>query len=418
MSWGRGSALTRMTGDLETMSKIFHDIKRETRRLVSERELPELKDAAGRVESGARPLGVHASTGFRPQLDESYMSVNSGGITLHDGEIPVRQFGLGTLRLVATAIHRDSVANGAILLIDEVEHGIDPYRLRNFIRYLRPSESGNGQSIMVTHSPIVISELVSNELYVVRSLDGGITNIGRVDDSLQDLVRRIPEALLARKIIICEGKTEVGLLRGLNRSWVSSSGIGFEYFGVAFGVGEGSSAPLSAIQTRALGYDTLFFVDSDRDISPTREAIEASGAIVAQWSGKTKTEERIMSDIPMDTLQKVTEYLLDDIGEYIVKDALATRLDVNPASLTGMSINDWLANCGKTETEFRVAFSNAACGKRPWFKRIDKGEELFGIIEDSLEHIPDSDLVVKLSSIEAWIKVYCTPEIGHKKRAA
>jgi hypothetical protein len=57
-------------------------------------------------------------------MDIQAIDVHAGGLTLHDGNIPIRRAGLGTRRLLALALQRDAMSKGGIALIDEVEHGL------------------------------------------------------------------------------------------------------------------------------------------------------------------------------------------------------------------------------------------------------------------------------------------------------
>ena len=111
---------------------------------------------------------------------------------------------------------------GAVLLIDEIERGLEPFRLRHVLQIIaRALRSGFddglrlGQTILTTHSPIAICELTASSLNVVRCLDDGTLEVQTVHEGLQGLVRSQPEALLSRAALVAEGKTEEGLLRGL-----------------------------------------------------------------------------------------------------------------------------------------------------------------------------------------------------------
>jgi hypothetical protein len=47
--------------------------------------------------------------------------------------------GLGTRRPIALAIERLSIPDGAIVLVDEIEHGLEPHRIRHALKILRAS---------------------------------------------------------------------------------------------------------------------------------------------------------------------------------------------------------------------------------------------------------------------------------------
>jgi transposase len=69
---------------------------------------------------------------------------------------------------------------------------------------------------MTTHSPVAIKELSIDQLYVLRQSKVGheARHVGPY--KVQGTVRSCPDAFLAPSVLICEGATEVGFLRGLD----------------------------------------------------------------------------------------------------------------------------------------------------------------------------------------------------------
>ncbi|MBK7930882.1 MAG: ATP-binding protein [Bryobacterales bacterium] len=101
------------------------------------------------------------------------MQLRTGCLSLHDGVVPSRLFGLGTRRILAVALHSMITDAPAILLIDEFEHGPEPHRIRRLLRQLAAM---NGlQVIMTTHSPVVVHEIASEALTVIRASDQEVT---------------------------------------------------------------------------------------------------------------------------------------------------------------------------------------------------------------------------------------------------
>src|SRR5262249_48942784 len=155
------------------------------------------------------------------------------------GGVPVRQSGLGTSRLLTTGLQHEAGRKGGITLIDEVEHGLEPHRVRRLLSVLRTAthlqDAGDGegavttaqpattanQVFVTTHSPVALCELDPGELRVVRS-DAGAIHIKTPDMALRPLLRTNPDAFLARKIIVCEGKTEIGFCRALDEWWAAT----------------------------------------------------------------------------------------------------------------------------------------------------------------------------------------------------
>ena len=65
---------------------------------------------------------------------------------------------------------------------------------------------------------IALRELSGSQLFVVRRLPDRteVLNVGTAD-GVQSTIRLYPDAFLAPSVIICEGASEVGLVRGLDQ---------------------------------------------------------------------------------------------------------------------------------------------------------------------------------------------------------
>ena len=113
-------------------------------------------------------------------------------------------------------------AKNSILLVDELELGLEPHRIRLLLERLKAAPDGSdrkdGQVIFTTHSPIPVMALPVDQLRFVRSVDGK-TSVEKVlpecANNLQGVTRTQAHAFLGRRLVVCEGATEVGLCRGL-----------------------------------------------------------------------------------------------------------------------------------------------------------------------------------------------------------
>src|SRR5690606_28707346 len=106
------------------------------------------------------------------------------------------------------AAQQTAAIRGDIVLIDEVEHGLEPHRLLHVLhRVKKATTSSRGQVIVTTHSPVVVQALQAADICVVRSL-GGETTTQQVPDDIDEVqgaVRACPAAILSRRVIVCEG---------------------------------------------------------------------------------------------------------------------------------------------------------------------------------------------------------------------
>lgn len=104
------------------------------------------------MRSGAASSWI-SSLGSTSQLSNS-----NGNLALYDGPIPLTGFGLGSRRLAGVATQQLTHAGKGVLLIDEVEYGLEPHRLVNLLTQLqRPGEYA--LALATTHSLVLAQRL-------------------------------------------------------------------------------------------------------------------------------------------------------------------------------------------------------------------------------------------------------------------
>lgn len=407
-SWSRGSILSRLTGDADSVASILADAGRAARAALDDApsdNLPKLRQAALEAKRVGAEFGVAATSDYRPYLDVQAVSVGLGGLSLHDGAVPLRRAGLGTRRLLAVAMQREVAKAGGITVIDEIEHGLEPHRIRHLLRVLRGAndQQRSAQVFMTTHAPVVLGELDADQLRVVR-INDGVTSVQSVDTALQPIIRKVSEAFLARKVMVCEGKTELGLCRRLDQWW-GTSGTSFGFAGIALADGEGSNAPLVAKSLADLGYRVALLGDSDKPLNPDRLALESVGVRVVLWAGGMALEERIACDLPWEGVAAVVRLAMDIYGEQNVRDAIAHRMEIAATEIAGPPL-DWRSP-GCEESKLRRAIGVAAqkhkVGNRTgWFKRVELAEDLAGIVIEHFDAILNTDLGQKIVHLREW----------------
>lgn len=115
--------------------------------------------AAATAQKSAGKFGAVTFGELRPGLEPG-SATSAHALMLHDGEVPLSSFGLGTRRLTSLSVQDQAMAGGSIIAIDEVEHGLEPHRLAQTLRHLKKrTVAGELQVIMTTHSPITIPTL-------------------------------------------------------------------------------------------------------------------------------------------------------------------------------------------------------------------------------------------------------------------
>ncbi len=405
-TWSRGSSLAKMGDGTRTIRDVLAEAQRSA--MLAVRSLGEtpLHASAKEVERLARELGVSPKGAYLPGLDSRSFGDGSTSLSLHDGDVPVRMSGLGSRRLLAAAIQKAVLKGQGAILVDEVEHGLEPHRIVHLVRTLTREGGDAPQVFMTTHSPTVVAELGAAMISVVQC-DGGATTVTNVpaDDDFAGLVRASPGALLGRKVIVCEGPTEGGVCWALDSGMPPDRGS-FGLEGVVVANGEGNTkGPAMAIKLAQLGFSVAFFGDSDEAPNPGVTDMEAAGVKVLLWAGAMSTEGRVMSDLPVPALQQALELAGEEKGVESVRDQVRGRLPTG-APQFDMDVAAWIAASGD-ESALRAALG-AAANKGKWFKNWRDGRRLGEIALAALVG-SGSPTAATLSELAGW----AVPEVAH-----
>lgn len=396
LRWARGSALSGLTDGSDGASSVVLDAHREARRAVFDAQSSALHDAASKVQRSAGNFGAGKFDELRPGLEPG-SATSTHSLMLHDGDVPLSSLGLGTRRLTSLSIQDQAMDDGSIIAIDEVEHGLEPHRLAQVLHHLKKrTEGGNLQVIMTTHSPIAVKTLSAVDLVVVRADGTGVTTCQPVPedlDNVQGSFRIAPEALLGRRVLVGEGATEVGFLRGLLRHW-DAQRIAAEQPGAAsLGVvlvngGGGTQSTKRAQHFQQLGYPACLLVDNDdRAIDKSVRQAMDSGVSVYRWGPGNAIEDEIIQTLGAKGLQALVDLAVEIRGEHSIRANVGASL--NNDQLTGTDFASWQAQAGVNETEIRGAIAAAATARdKEWFKREDRGEELAEVV---IRHWADLD---------------------------
>ncbi len=318
-------------------AQTFAKVTREAKKIVAESKMEELNAAAVTAKTSAALFGAGFDD-LKPGLDLTGFSLGTSVLGLHEDAVPVRLWGLGTKRLAALAIQQSGVGQNSILLVDELELGLEPHRIRLLLERLKAAPDGSdrkdGQVIFTTHSPTTAMTLPIDQLRFVRS-NGGTTIVEKVrpecGDDLQSVARTHAHAFLGRKLIVCEGATEVGLCRGLAETWAQAhAGRHPSLVGCVLLNGGGrTKAPSVALELKRVGYHAAFLGDSDKPLKPTAAELTAKEVKVFQWEGNVSTEERIAADLPLDALQKLLDAAIEQFGAATVLSHVSHFSGVN-----------------------------------------------------------------------------------------
>jgi len=393
LAWTRGSSLLRLSQDKNEMEKILLDANRKLRDAFSPDDFNALADSIDMAKTSGQRYGIKTDD-FRANIDPRILKGSSSTLSLHDNKIPFRRMGIGTRRLMAIGLQLKCIEEkGGILLIDEIEHALEPHRLKYLLRILSQNTEKQcyGQIFMTTQSPVTLEELGADVLYCVhyKSTEKK-SEIKKVDKNIQGTVRRTPEAFLSPKVIVCEGPTEIGLLRAYEKSLIEKFGDkhSFAYNKTAIINGEGTSASRRACDLTQNGYGVCLFVDSDRiaEWKVAESQLTKEGVSIVRWENTNNTEMQLFSDLPKDKIEGVIEIALkenNDLDINSILDSINSKLEIKLSTLNGIALyaEEYLAF-------LRKAIADSAKNKS-WFKNIAVGEALgdylFGEILDEIE---------------------------------
>ncbi|TKB87868.1 MAG: DUF2813 domain-containing protein, partial [Nitrospira sp.] len=265
-SWGRNTILTRLSSENSVnLNSVLSTLSREMRQsnVSGHESIVACQTVADTIKKEAENTGVKLAS-LSPKIDVQRQSMTAGAISLHDNNVPLRHKGNGSKRLIAAAMQIKLHDGKNIALIDEIEVGLEPHRIRGLIHRLRKSDQ---QIFTTTHSPVVIRELntAESELYVCRCDTAGtvtLESMGTVPD-IQGQVRTNAEAFLGSKIVACEGLTEIGCLRAYDLyRWDENSPPVWSLATSYFNCNGGGNIKLVCPKLLQLGYRTAVVCDN------------------------------------------------------------------------------------------------------------------------------------------------------------
>ena len=336
----------------------------------------------------------------------------STAVELYDDKTPLSQHGLGSRRLMSVGLNVNATNGASLLLIDEVETGLEPHRVCSLISELKCSHKEAGQVLMTTHSPCAVAELTADELLMVNSINGITTvhSIGTEEiTDTQGFIRGNPESLLAKRLIVCEGKTEVGILRALDTYLIKIDRCRLSYQGVCPVDGNGGDRALRlAKHLHHCGYDVCVLMDSDVECDNTKKnELRAQGIQVFDWDAGNSIEEQIFTDIDAAIAESILSLVVDENNITEKSKKLNCCYDVCFVEDGVLRIQSDLPIEQKRHigTVAKNAKENKSTNETSWFKRIDHGEDLGSIIFSVYEQIAaGTTLRTSLDAIIEWVR--------------
>lgn len=406
LRWSRTSALGRMSAEDGGEREALSAASRAARDALADHENSSLSDLATKIQERANRIGGGSFTDIRPGLDTSRSSMGAA-LALYEDVVPLTGYGLGSRRLASLAVQQLAAGSRSVAVVDELESGLEPHRAVRLLNYLL-SDEGYSQVIVTTHSPVIVEQAQIENLATVQSRAGvvTVTSLGGASEPMLRLRRQRPSSLLARRVVVAEGKTEHGLLIECIEAWDGErAAVGLSTSageGVAIQDGMGGSEVAPRAQAMAeLGFAVAGFLDNDdRSVDAAVTAAEAVGVQIIRWDHGLKTETQICSQL---TAKGLTAFIKLGVRQRSSQDTVRQDLDsVDPGKpVPSLDVEDWvILDFTLEQARERIA---AAAVSRKWFKEVDGGRALGRWIVKNYEHPQLAATVAHLEEVRAFL---------------
>jgi len=401
-SWNKGNPLFSLLKGQDSQktagpSNVVIDCLRQAKGKIDASSFTELEDVTNIIKNQAAAFGLDISK-THTTLDVKELSIKDGRISLHENAIPFRLKGKGSKRLASFAIQSALVESGGIMLVDEIEQGLEPDRVKQLIRTLKEQQSG--QIFLTTHSREVVTELDVSSLSLVLSENMGskieVRKFGAGNDRLQKSVRACSEAFFARKVIVCEGATEVGICRAMDKWRQSQSKEQMSFKDCAYVDGTGNTLVERAFEIQKAGIETALFCDSDdSSVNDKKSELEQAGIGIFDCETDKCVEQQFFSDLPWDGIKELLEYVESHFLDSF-KSAFSDQI--------AKPIDQWEEDeClrRKIVSEFKTRKNRP---RKKWFKAIHHGEILGDIAFKYMDKIDEGCHLRKtIDGLSDWI---------------
>ncbi|EEN82605.1 ATP-dependent nuclease [Porphyromonas endodontalis] len=350
----------------------------------------EFEKVASEIKQQALHLGIEFND-LKTSLEYKGNAYTESNITLHDGQNrPLGMYGKGSKRLLSIAVQLTLAKAGGIILIDEIEQGLEPDRIRTIINKL--SQVDQGQIFVTTHSRDVVVESKANSIYLMKK---DSSSFHQFEPELQGLLRSQPEAFFARRVILCEGATEHGIIRALDHHLQKEGKLGLSARSIAVVDSKGGDNFYRyAIWLTSKGFDVITFNDDDnKNILSSKEEAICAGVRMAICDAGNALEQQLFNDVPWNIIIELAQ---------LAKDILAEEAVVS--CLNGIqSISELNNTIGERQLEVRQKLGEQA-KKKGWYKTITDGEHLGNILFLHMHTIEkDKTLRKELKMLFDWI---------------
>ena len=375
-----GSALDRLLADKGLKGRISQAFaKFNLTNMLAEDANEALAKLDEALEKASLPsklkLGLTSSQGLSIGALIGLLAASDEGVSL-----PLASWGAGTRRMVTLQIAA-ATESETRTVIDELERGLEPYRVRKLTQTLQSEAT---QSFVTTHNAVAISAADQAHLWYLDP-DGHIGRLPREKIARQQ--DRDPETFLCRLAIVAEGQTEVGFVRYLLEHVIDGDLLDH---GLRVCHGQGNEASLELLEALAdTGLRFGGFADNEGKFSGRWSTLKTKmGKTLFQW-GAGSPEQNVIAQLPEDKLIALISGVNADLAARR-RFTLAQRLGMSDQSLE--SIESKAAEDAIALRELIIAAATGSTDGAPdddaaklwkghgrtWFKTERGGCELAG----------------------------------------
>ncbi|NOH53641.1 AAA family ATPase [Vibrio coralliilyticus] len=410
LAWGNRSVLNKLSEDTLDMSSVLAQLGRQTRNAFAAQQVQGVAEVLTQVQEIANGIGVPVGQ-LHALLDVNGISMSNGAISLHNSDgTPLRQLGTGSSRLLISGIQK-AASCSSILIVDEAEYGLEPYRITRLLNELGSKITEPTQQVfLTTHSPYVLRELQAPQLHVLRkqpiaaqafecpqsshkiySLEGG--------EQQQAALRACAEAFFSKAIIVGEGSTEVGFVRGIDLYKQDNQQLGIQSKGGFCTDGGGGNNYFQRAKVFAhLGYPVALLKDSDINTQAHQvqtEQCREVGVTVFEWGYGMSTEGAIFSWCRLDVLPLLVRAAADLNGHQEVDQHIKNK-----------SNNQFdFATCVSHPQDYMRNPIAQAAGHYKWFKNIAKSETVIRNVVGPNTQLFNEHFQSILNGLLNWVEV-------------
>ncbi len=396
-------ALTKESLDEgDTIEKVKSALLRSLTSSISNEYFNSLNGPLESLKNSAERLGLNISD-LRAQIDLKENPYTGNSISLHDASLPYRLHGKGSKRLMSVAIQTELTKQGGIVLVDEIEQGLEPDRIVNLVRVLKNTRKG--QVFITTHNRDVVTECNGSNLYIrlkdlshllnVEQRINELSDKNKTNQNFHNIKRFNPNVFFGKYIIFCEGDTEQGFMQAIDDWLLTCHDTSFSSHGVVIAnVGGGANMFIYALMLNSLGFSTCVFADNDKpdQHKDKIEACKKHNISLFLCDEGFCLEQQICHDLTVEGINSLIE---------CNQEGFPKTHNFQKEKYAGM------IKKAKTEQELQVVKNEIAnmANTDKWFKHIPGGEFLCKVFMTEGNYIQNSTMYQNIAEILKWCKI-------------